>query len=124
MGVVYKVWVEVEEFNNADDSSDDVVLAHGPLAEFATCQEALQFVDLLHEKTARGAMNWNRIEQELIAAILARDIQRIGQITDRMRCAGKLNYDQSFEVAHKLTGITAGDWDDMLYEADQLSSSR
>ena len=118
-GVVYKVWLEVEECNESEDRYDNVELMHGPLAKFESCDVALQFVDGLHERATQRAMNWNEVKHELVQAIFARDIERIGQMANRLRFEGKLNYDQCFEVAHELTGIEEGDWDEILYEADQ-----
>lgn len=66
-------------------------------------------------------MNWNETRKELIDAILARDVERIGQLADRMRFAGGLNYDQSFAVAHELTGVEEGEWEELLHEADQVA---
>ena len=49
-------------------------------------------------------MNWRYIETELAQAILAKNIRRIGQITDWMRYEAKLNYDQQYALARKVTG--------------------
>ena len=65
-------------------------------------------------------MNWIQIREELVAAILARDIEQIGRLADWLRFEAKLNYNQQFVIAHYLTGVAPGDWDDMLFEADML----
>lgn len=49
-GRVFRVWVEVEEVNEAEDSYDNVDVPHGPLAEFVSREEALNFVDALHKR--------------------------------------------------------------------------
>ena len=67
-------------------------------------------------------MNWRHIETELTKAILAKNIRRIGQITDWMRYEAKLNYDQQYALARKLTGICDADWDQLLYEVDRSAS--
>jgi hypothetical protein len=68
-------------------------------------------------------MNWTQIESELIKAILSRNIRRIGQITDRIRYNAKLNYDQQYALARKLTGISEAEWDELLYEVDVVSQT-
>jgi hypothetical protein len=68
-------------------------------------------------------MNWRYIETELAQAILAKNIRRIGQITDWMRYEAQLNYDQQYAVARRLTGISDEDWDQLLYEVDTSASS-
>ena len=68
-------------------------------------------------------MNWRQIETELAQAILAKNICRIGQITDWMRYEAQLNYDQQYAVARRLTGISDEDWDQLLYEADTSATS-
>lgn len=65
-------------------------------------------------------MDWKQTKDELIRAILDRDVEQIGRIADRMRFQGKLNYDQSFEVANQLTGVSEGEWDELLFEADNV----
>lgn len=63
-------------------------------------------------------MNWIKVRDELIQAIMDRDVCRIGNIANRMRRYGGLNYDQRYAIAHKLTGISEPNWDSALYEAD------
>ena len=63
-------------------------------------------------------MNWKETKDELARAILDHDAERVGQVVDRLRFGGRLNYDQCYELGHELTGINPDDWDELLYEAD------
>lgn len=65
-------------------------------------------------------MNWKQIESELVAAILRKDVYRIGQLVDWLRFEAKLNYDQQFAIANRLTGVEPADWDQLLFDADML----
>lgn len=63
-------------------------------------------------------MNWIKVRDGLIQAIMDRDVCRIGNIAKRMGRYGKLNYDQQYAIAYRLTGISESEWDTTLYEAD------
>jgi len=65
-------------------------------------------------------MNYKDIEKKLVAAILAGDVEKIGEIADVLRFRGRLNYRESFELANHLTGVSDGEWDALLYEADRI----
>ena len=60
----------------------------------------------------------NRIKLELLHAIETGDAQRVGQVVDQLRFQHKLGYWDCFAIARELTGISAADWEELLYEAD------
>lgn len=56
----------------------------------------------------------------LARAIRDRDVRRVGRMVDTLRFRHRANYGQCFALAHELTGIAEEDWDELLYEVDQL----
>lgn len=63
----------------------------------------------------------NKLNGQLLTAIEQQDACRIGELVDRLRFCYHRNYDQCFELAHALTGISVSEWDELLYEADLKS---
>ena len=60
-----------------------------------------------------------QLEERLRQAIEAGDVREIGAIVDLLRFRFGANYRHCFSLARKVSGISAGDWDELLYEADQ-----
>lgn len=48
MAKEYKVWIEIEEYDDETDHYDDLDAPFGPTATFATDEEALAFAERLH----------------------------------------------------------------------------
>ena len=49
----------------------------------------------------------------------------VGRIADVLRFRGGFNYAETFELARELVPkLEAAEWDGLLYEADELESSR
>ena len=53
-------------------------------------------------------------------AIERRDARQVGRIVELLRFGCGKNYEQCHAIAHDLTGISLADWDELLYEADQV----
>ena len=53
-------------------------------------------------------------------AIRDQDARTVGRMVDALRFRRRANYAECFALAHNLTGIAEAEWDELLYEADQL----
>lgn len=49
MAKTYKVWIEVEEYDDETDEYTDVVLDFGSEEEFDTEEEAVAYAEKMHE---------------------------------------------------------------------------
>ncbi len=67
-------------------------------------------------------MTWKETEKALFDAILSRDLGRIGELVESLRFDAEFDYCRTAALAHKLTGISEADWDDLLYEVDSRDS--
>ena len=54
-------------------------------------------------------------------AIRDQDARTVGRMVEALRFQRRANYAECFALAHELTGIAEGEWDELLYEADQHS---
>ena len=60
-----------------------------------------------------------RLEERLRDAIMRGDTREIGNIVDQLRFRFRANYSDCMNIATKVSGITEGDWEELLYAADQ-----
>lgn len=60
-------------------------------------------------------------DEEIKRAIEVRDAVRLGRIVDSLRMRG-VNYQQLYNRARKLTGVTLAEWDALMEEADDADS--
>jgi len=63
-----------------------------------------------------------KLVEEFEAAINDRNAERVGKIVDVLRFKHKMNYKQTYDLAHQLTSIDEAMWENLLYEADWLES--
>ncbi len=58
--------------------------------------------------------------ETLTKAINERNARMVGSIVDRLWFKYRVTYEQQYEMASRLTGISLADWDDLLREADYI----
>lgn len=63
------------------------------------------------------------IENKLRLAIAAGDAKTVGEISDHLRFTRKMNYSAQIELVSRI-GCNPDDYEDLLYEADRLSSEQ
>lgn len=63
------------------------------------------------------------IENELRSAIAAGDAKKVGEICDHLRFTQKMNYSAQIELVSRI-GCDPDDYEELLYEADRLSSEQ
>lgn len=63
------------------------------------------------------------VEKELSAAIASGNAKKVGEICDYLRFTRKLNYAAQIQMVTEL-GCNPDDYEELLYEADRLSSER
>jgi hypothetical protein len=60
------------------------------------------------------------LKDKFAEAINSRDLKKVDDITTYLRCSKRMNYINIQQLALELTGISAADWDDFMYELDAL----
>lgn len=63
------------------------------------------------------------VEKELPAAIAAGNAEKVGKICDHLRFTRKLNYAAQIQLVTEL-GCDPDAYEELLYEADRLSSEQ
>lgn len=53
-------------------------------------------------------------------AVDRRDAEALSPHLDNLRHAKGLNSQQIYDIAHKVTGVSVADWDQLMYDVDEL----
>ena len=64
-----------------------------------------------------------KLKDAIIQAIEKNNAGSVGRITDYIRFNLGFNYNQTYNLFNKLTGINKADFDQLLYECDYYESA-
>ena len=60
------------------------------------------------------------LSTRLQRALYTQDAEEVAAVIDFLRFADGFTYDECYEMAAELTGISPALWDELLYEADSI----
>lgn len=62
------------------------------------------------------------LKESIKEAVENKDAEAIGKIVARLRIVEHFNYDSCYKIFKDVTGISIGEYDEFLYESDNLES--
>ena len=64
------------------------------------------------------------LKESIKEAVENKNAEAIGKIVARLRTVEHLNYDGCYKIFKDVTGISIAEYDEFLYESDELESLR
>ena len=62
------------------------------------------------------------IKEAVIEAVTTSNAVMAGQISDQLKHSFGMNYDQIYETINRAHPVGIAEWDELLYEADEIES--
>ncbi len=78
--------------------------------------------DLEEKELTRKREDPMTLKESIKEAVENKDAETIGKIVNRMRVVERLNYDGCYKIFKDVTGISIAEYDEFLYESDNLES--